>query len=84
MGCSLWFSCINTVDREFLVDEGDDEFGNEDSTNVAKSNIVSGSSLTVILIEYFDIFYSCRAPLLRLLGLTQVPMNFCLSHNLST
>ena len=30
MGCSLWFSCINTVDREFSVDEGDDEFGDED------------------------------------------------------
>ena len=52
--------------------------------NAAKSSIVSGSSLMVIFIECCDIFYSHLAPLLHLLDLTQVPMSFRLSHNLST
>ena len=52
--------------------------------NATKSSIVSGSSLTVIFIEYCGVFYSHLAPLLRLSNLTQVPMNFHLSHNLST
>ena len=53
-------------------------------TNAAKSSIVHGSSLVVIFIECFDVFYSHLAPLLHLLNLTQVPMSFRLSHNLST
>ena len=40
--------------------------------------------LTVIFIEYCGVFYSHLTLLLHLLDLTQVPMNFHLSHNLST